>query len=170
MRYEETSNIHNKFRKWRNILDTCLFCNTYKDQPEEVGGIIYEDPFVYAHHYYGGEGTDYLGHLMLKAKRHAPGFADLTEEEAQAVGLAITRLSSALKICTGAEKVYVEMYAEVVPHLHVHLTARYPDTPREYWRWNISGWPQAPSGSPDEINTLCDRLRASLPLAVRGQH
>jgi histidine triad (HIT) family protein len=150
-------------------MEACLFCATYKDHLEGVGGIIYEDPFLYAHHYYGGEGHDYLGHLMLKTKRHAPGFADLTEVEAQAIGLAVTRLSSALKICTGAEKVYVEAYGEIVPHLHLHLTARYSETPQEYWRWNISDWPQAPSGGPDEINALCDHLRASLPYAVRGQ-
>ena len=50
------------------------------------------------------------------------------------MGLLITRLSSALKACTDAEKVYAVFYGVVTPHLHVHLTARYPDTPAEYLR------------------------------------
>ena len=150
-------------------MEACPFCITSKKLLSAIGEIVYEDDFVYAHHYSQGEGPSYLGHLMLKTKRHAPGFANLTEAEAQAVGLALARLSNALKTCTGAEKVYVEAYCEIVPHLHLHLTARYPGVPQEYWRWNISDWPQAPSGGPDEITTLCDQLRASLPHAVRGQ-
>jgi len=144
-------------------METCLFCTNYKDLASTPGGIVYEDDLVYAHHYYyQDKGPLYLGHLMLKTKRHVPGFADLTDEEAQAVGLSVTRLSKALQVCTGAEKVYVEAYYEVVPHLHLHLTARYPGTPQEYWRWKISDWPEAPSGGPLEIAALCDRLRASL--------
>jgi hypothetical protein len=44
----------------------------------------------------------------------------------------VARLSKALKTCTGAEKVYVEAYYEVVPHLHLLLTARYPGTPQMF--------------------------------------
>jgi diadenosine tetraphosphate (Ap4A) HIT family hydrolase len=78
------------------------------------------------------------------------------------MGLLITRLSNALKACTGAEKVYTVFYGEVIPHLHVHLTARYPDTPAEYLRWKIEDWPGAPRGNADEIAALCRRLRAAL--------
>ncbi len=151
-------------------MEACPFCITDRDLPSTRGGIVYEDNFVDAYHYCQDEGPGYLGRLLLKTKRHAPGFADLTEAEAQAVGLALARLSSALKICTGAEKVYVEAYCEVVPHLHLLLTARYPGLPQEYWRWNISDWPQAPSGGPDEINALCDQLRAHLAQTVHEQH
>ena len=144
-------------------METCLFCTTYKDLASTTGGIVYEDDLVYAHHYYyQDEGPSYLGHLLLKTKRHATGFADLTDAEAQAVGLSVTRLSKALQDCTGSEKVYVEAYYEVVPHLHLHLTARYPGTPQEFWRWKITAWSEAPSGGPFEIAAPCNRLRASL--------
>ncbi len=99
---------------------------------------------------------------MLETKRHTPGFADLTSTEAQAIGLLITRLSNALKACTGAEKVYAVFYGEVTPHLHIHLTARYPDTPAEYLRWNIEDWPDAPRGNMDDVAALCRRLRSEL--------
>lgn len=144
-------------------METCLFCTTYKDLSSTPGGIIYEDNLVYAHHnYYQDERQMYLGHLLLKTKRHVPGFGDLTVAEAQAVGLSVTRLSKALQVCTGAEKVYVEAYYEVVPHLHLHLIARYPGTPQKYWRWNISAWPEAPHGGSSEIEALCGQLRSSL--------
>jgi hypothetical protein len=48
----------------------------------------------------------------------------------------------------------------VTPHLHVFLTARYPNTPEEYWRWNIGSWPDAPRGGVKEITALAGRLRA----------
>ena len=92
------------------------------------------------------------------------GLAELTEAEGQAFGLAVTRLSKALKACTGAEKVYAEAYYEVVPHLHMLLTARYPGTPQEFWRWKIGDWPEAPRGGAKEVIDLCDRLRAHLSI------
>jgi histidine triad (HIT) family protein len=149
-------------------MSACLFCNTYTDLPFAFGGILYEDDFVYAHHYRQDVDPSYLGHLMLMTKRHVPGFAELTDAEGQAVGLSIARLSKALKACTGAEKVYVEAYYEVNPHLHLHLIARYPETPQEYWRWKVGDWPEAPQGGPEEITVLCEQLRAHLTQTAQG--
>ncbi len=142
-------------------MDGCPFCAAYKDLPFALGGIVYEDDFVCAHHTYQEEPT-YLGHLMLRTKRHVLGLAELTEAEGRALGLAMARLSAALKACTGAEKVYAEAYYEVVPHLHLFLTARYPGTPQAFWRWKIGEWPRAPKGGAREVSALCDQLRAYL--------
>lgn len=143
-------------------MDDCLFCEIQRGQTPPTGGPIYEDDLVYAHHFSEKGSLAYLGHLMVETKRHTPDFADLTPAEAQAVGLLIARLSGALKACTGAEKVYAEFYGEVTPHLHIHLVARYPGTPTQFLRWNIEDWPDAPRGSPDEIATLCRKLRSAL--------
>jgi histidine triad (HIT) family protein len=143
-------------------MEACVFCSIQRGLVPAAGGPVYEDDLVYAHHYHSREERTYLGHLMLETKRHTPGFADLTSAEAQAVGLLIARLSSALKACTDAEKVYAVFYGEVTPHLHVHLTARYPDTPAEYLRWNVEEWPDAPRGTEDEVAALCAKLRAAL--------
>lgn len=143
-------------------MDGCPFCATYENPPFTFGGILYEDDLVSAHHSYHEEEPNYLGHLLLRTKRHVPGLAELTEAEGQAIGLAVARLSKALKTCTGAEKVYAEAYYEVVPHLHLFLTARYPGMPQEFWRWKIGEWPDAPQGGAKEVAALCDRLRAYL--------
>ena len=143
-------------------MDICPFCATYKGLSSAAGGMLYEDDLVYAYHASQDEGTSYLGRLLLVPKRHALGFADLTEAEGQAIGLSMTRLSKALTACTGAEKVYVEAYYEVHPHLHLMLTARYPGTPRKYWRWTVGDWPEAPMGGPEAMTALCAQLRAYL--------
>jgi len=149
-------------------MDRCLFCNIQRGAIPTVGGPIYEDDLVYAHHAHFDEGPAYLGHLMLETKRHTPDFADLTPAEAQSIGLLIARLSFALKACTEAEKVYVVYYGEVTPHLHIHLTARYPNTPAEYLRWNVEDWPDAPRGDVKAIESLCQRLREGLATEGRG--
>jgi histidine triad (HIT) family protein len=146
----------------------CLFCDVQHGKPPAVGGAVYEDELVYAYHW-DDEGTGYLGHLVLITRRHTPEFADLTPAEAQAVGLLIARLSSGLKACTGAEKVYAVFYGEVTPHLHVHLTARYPDAPAQYLRWHVEDWPGAPRGDADTIAALSDRLRATLAMQTTSQ-
>jgi diadenosine tetraphosphate (Ap4A) HIT family hydrolase len=142
-------------------MPSCLFCDIQHGYPPAVGGPVYEDDLVYAYHW-DEEGSGYLGHLVLMTRRHTPDFANLTPAEAQAVGMLIARLSSALKVCTGAEKVYAVFYGEVTPHLHVHLTARYREAPPEYLRWRAEDWPDAPHGDGDAIGALCDRLRAAL--------
>lgn len=143
-------------------MNECPFCAPHEELPFALGGILYEDDLVSAHHYYQGEEPAHLGHLLLRTKRHVPGLAELTEDEGQAIGLAVARLSKALKICTGAEKVYAVAYYEVVPHLHLLLTARYPGTPQEFWRGKIGEWPDAPKGGAKEVIALCERLRAHL--------
>lgn len=142
-------------------MPSCLFCDVQHGNPPVVGGAVYEDDHVYAYHW-DEEGSGYLGHLVLISRRHTPDFAALTPAEAQTVGLLISRLSSALKVCTGAEKVYTVFYGEVTPHLHVHLTARYREAPPEYLRWRAEDWPDAPRGDAEAIAALCDRLRAAL--------
>jgi diadenosine tetraphosphate (Ap4A) HIT family hydrolase len=143
-------------------MTVCLFCSIQQSVTPPAGGPIYEDELVYAHHAHFDAGPVYLGNVVVETKRHTPDFADLTSAEAQAIGLLIARLSRALKVCTGAEKVYVECYAEVTPHLHTFLTARYPGTPAEYLRWNVKNWPDAPRGEVSNIVALCERLRAAL--------
>ena len=143
-------------------MSECLFCNIQQGRLPLAGGPIYEDNLVFAHHADFDEGSTYLGQLAVETRRHVPDFAGLTTDEAAAIGLVIARLSRALKISTGAEKVYVEFYAEVTPHLHVFLTARYPGTPAEYLRWRVKEWPDAPKGGADAVAALCRRLRATL--------
>jgi histidine triad (HIT) family protein len=112
----------------------CFVCRKHRGEIVIPGGTIYEDALVYAGHVQiREENADaYLGHLMVEPKRHAPGLADLTDTEAQALGLLVARLSRALKTSEVAEHVYAFVLGDHVAHLHIHLVPRYPGAPREY--------------------------------------
>jgi len=128
------------------------------------GGAIYEDDRVYAGHagIPEGQSTAYLGTLMVEPRRHVPGLADLTDAEAQAIGLLFARLSRALTNSERAEHVYLFVLGHAVPHLHLWLVPRYPGTPREYWGLRVDEWPDAPRGDEQEIAALCARIRQHL--------
>jgi histidine triad (HIT) family protein len=142
----------------------CLVCRKHRGDFTIPGGAIYEDDQVYAGHAQirEGQATAYLGYLMAEPKRHAPGLADLSDVEAQALGLLVARLSRALQASESAEHVYAFVLGDLVPHLHIHVVPRYPGAPREYWGVHVDDWPDAPRGGPEEMAAVCARLRASL--------
>lgn len=141
----------------------CFICQKHRGAIAIPGGAIYEDQLVYAGHVRTDhQGSAYLGHLIAELKRHAPGLAEQTNEEAQALGLLVARLSRALKASERAEHVYLFVFGDLVPHLHLHLFPRYPGTPRTYWGSRIDEWPDAPRGDAAEIAAVCERLRTWL--------
>ena len=140
----------------------CFICQKHRGEINIPGGAIYEDHLVYAGHIYPGQGPIYLGYLIAELKRHAPGLAEQTNEEAQALGLLVARLSRALKASEGAEHEYLFVFGDHVPHLHMRFVPRYPGTPRAYWGSRIDEWPDAPRGDAAEISAVCERLRICL--------
>lgn len=146
----------------------CFICRKHSGAAFVPGGFIYEDEYFHAMHLFAEPAPTYLGYLMVESNRHVPGMADLSDEEAQAAGLLVTRLSRALKAIEGAEHVYVFVLGNAIPHLHIHVVARYPGTPREYWGTSISEWPEAPQGGDAEIAAVSRRLRAYLEQEQRA--
>ena len=142
----------------------CFICRKHRGAVSVPGGAVYQDDLLYAGHASipPGEGTAYLGSLLVEPRRHVPGLADLTDAEAQRLGLLITRLSRALIASEGAEHVYLFVFGHHVSHLHVWVVPRYPGTPREYWGTRVDEWPDAPRGGPSEIADLCERIRLHL--------
>src|ERR671933_439099 len=122
------------------LLTDCFVCCKHRGEIQIPGGSIYEDELVYAGHGAIPEGQPsmYLGYLFVEPKRHTPGLADLTDREAQALGLLVTRLSRALKTSEHAEHIYCFVLGDHVLHLHIHLVPRYPGTPREYWGLRVT--------------------------------
>ena len=142
----------------------CFVCRKHRGEVSIPGGAIYEDDLVYASHAQIREGqtTAYLGYLMVEPKRHVPGLEGLTDEEAAALMRLVTRLSRALKATEQAEHIYLLVFGELVHHVHIHVVARYPDAPREYWGASVDEWPEAPRGGPAEMEAVCARLREYL--------
>ncbi len=142
----------------------CLVCREIRGEVELPGGPLIEDELVVGFHLPPIEQypRQLLGHLMVVPRRHAPGWADLTDAEAAATGVAITRVSRALHGTIDLERVYSAVIGHQVPHLHVHVFPRYAGTPAEVG-WMESGeWEGAPHGGAGEIDELVGRLRAAL--------
>jgi len=151
-------------------LADCLVCKKHRGEVKVPGGAIYEDDLLYASHALipEGEQETFLGALLVEPKRHAAALEDLTDEEAQAVGLLLARLSRALKAAVGAEHVYLFRFGHHVDHLHLWLLPRYPGTPREYWGIKVDEWPDAPHGGLAEIEALCEKVRQELKRVIEG--
>jgi histidine triad (HIT) family protein len=146
-----------------SIID-CLICRKHKGEVTVPGGVIFENDLIYICHaqLFGEEKDHYLGHVFVESKRHVPELADLTEQEAQAIGLWTSRLAKALLQTEGMEHIYSFFIADGVPHVHVHVIGRRPGAPREYWGLKVDEWPDAPKGGEVEIAQVADRLREYL--------
>ena len=139
-------------------MNDCAICEKHEGKGLLVGEVLYEDENVLVSHAPAEVVNGYLGYLFVETKRHVRGLAELEDEEACALGLTVSRLARALEQ-EGAEHVYAFVF-DHTPHHHVHVVARYPGTPREYWGPRVDEWPDARRGDETEIAALCDRLRA----------
>lgn len=142
----------------------CFICRKHRGEVLLPGGAIAQDDKIYVCHAQirPGQSTAYLGYLMLEPKRHAPGLEHLDDHEAQVLGSWMARLSRALVATEGADHVYAFVIGDAVPHVHVHIVARYPGAPAEYRGPRVDEWPEAPRGGPAEIEAVCARLRSWL--------
>jgi diadenosine tetraphosphate (Ap4A) HIT family hydrolase len=62
-----------------------------------------------------------VGFAHLEPRRHIPFITDLDGPEAATLGPVLARATAALRAATAAEKVYVYVFGDRVPHLHVNL-------------------------------------------------
>jgi histidine triad (HIT) family protein len=144
-------------------MSDCFICNKHAGTISTSGATIYEDQYVYVGHIDRNSKPNYLGHIMIDLKRHAPTLADMTVEEAKAFGVIMARVSKALVESENAEHLYSLVSGNSVPHLHMHIVARYPDTPKEYWGpMDVYDWEDAPMGDNSQVTHLCNRLKTYL--------
>jgi diadenosine tetraphosphate (Ap4A) HIT family hydrolase len=65
--------------------------------------------------------SEVAGFAYLEPKRHIRYLHELDGAEAASFGPTLARSMQALKAATGAELVYVYVFGDGIPHLHVHL-------------------------------------------------
>ena len=65
--------------------------------------------------------SEVAGFAYLEPRRHIAFVTDLDGDEAQTFGAALAASTRALKEETGADIVYIYIFGDSVPHLHVHL-------------------------------------------------
>lgn len=143
----------------------CYVCEKH----ESGTGIIAGDELVVVGHVLpdapGTDGRVYRGHLVVEPRRHVPGLAGLTDDEAAAMGRWAARAARALQ----AEHVYSQVVGHRVDHLHLHLVPRYDGTPPEYWWPRLDEWPDAPMVGAEEVTRLVDDMRARLDVDSPGR-
>ena len=133
----------------------CFICEKHKGNITVPGGAIYEDELVYVGHVHWDSEETYLGYVMIDIKRHVPGLAELTDEEAKRFGLISSRVSKALKASEGAEHIYTFVSGNGVPHMHMHIIPRYANTPKEFWSpTEVAKWNGAPYGDTEKSKTM----------------
>lgn len=119
--------------------------------------------------------SEVAGFAYLEPKRHIGFITDLDGAEAATFGTALARCSRALKEAAGAEVVYLYVFGDGVPHLHVHLAPhRAGDAlndqmvrgeiveeklPNGMTRFTSQQFPPLPV---DELRTIAERTRSLL--------
>lgn len=153
----------------------CFICRKQASGDALGAGVIYEDELVFSSHVVpsGGNADAYLGYAFVETRRHVAGIGELSRDEAAAIGTLVNDLGAALRSSEGAEHVYAHVYGDGVPHLHVHLQARYPATPRDFWprrlddgaiATSLTSWPEAPRGDLGTVRELSRRLASAIHL------
>jgi diadenosine tetraphosphate (Ap4A) HIT family hydrolase len=142
--------------------ETCFACRKHRGLEFVPGGPIYEDNIVFSGHSWSVEDneTPYLGGFIVEPKRHVPSWAELTDEEAEKIGIVIRDVSSALKQAVETDHIYVFVLGHNVPHLHIWVIPRYIDAPQEYWGFKVFDWPDRPAGTQAAVEEMCTKVRA----------
>lgn len=69
---------------------------------------------------------DIPGFSYLEPRWHTQYITDLDRLECAEFGKILAEVSSATKVVTGASLIYVYLYGDHIPHLHVHLAPHVP--------------------------------------------
>lgn len=143
--------------------ESCFICDKHQGKIQTAGLTIFEDEYVYVGHIDSNGEPNYLGHLMIDLKRHVPTLGDMNLHEASAFGIAIAKISKALKECEKAEHVYAVVSGNAVPHVHMHIIPRYPNTPKEFWApFAVYDAPNAKMGNESEVTEFCLSIKSYL--------
>src|SRR3954467_11599404 len=100
------------------------------------------------------------GFAHLEPKRHIPFITDLDGYEAESLGTVLARVTGALCEAASAEKTYVYVFGDHVPHLHFNLA---PHRPGDALRGGPGLMvPEAEDASPAEHEAVADAAQRLL--------
>lgn len=106
----------------------CFLCKKHTGEfARPPGGCIYEDTHWKVCHAPVDKGP--LGTLFVESKRHFLDFAGMLPDEASSYGILLKKLYTELKVLTDAERIYLVVMLEGVPHFHAWLVPRTKEVP-----------------------------------------
>jgi ATP adenylyltransferase len=145
------------------VMEGCLICAKHRGEGPLGGFRVWENEHsLVFHRPVDGSGTTMPGYLFVESRRHVPYLADLTDEEAAAIGRTVRRAAAGLRAELDADFVFSAVAGMSQAHFHQHLFVRHRGTPAEYGWMSGDEWPEVPRHSDQKINDLCVRLRAHL--------
>ena len=100
----------------------CVSCDILSGKRQEPGGVIYENAYWHAGSVLPP--VVWPGFLIVKLKRHCEHIAELTLEEASALGPVLRGASAALMEVLQPAKVYTGSFGEGTKHIHFWLLPR----------------------------------------------
>jgi len=106
----------------------CSACAEVGGELSAPGGTIFDDKLWFVSHH-TGPFTD-PGELIVKTRRHCESLAELTREEAEALGPVLRSAVQALERVTDAERIYAVSFNERLRHVHFLLLPRTRTMPR----------------------------------------
>jgi ATP adenylyltransferase len=135
----------------------CLICAKHRGEGSLKGQLVARtDGFWIYHAPADDDGWAPLGYLFIESDRHAPALADLTDDEAAALGRLRVRLALALRATLEADHVLSFVIGLRIPHFHEHLVTRHRGTPSDLsWDRSYEG---APKADDQEVAALCMRI------------
>lgn len=103
--------------------DRCLLCRVEEADAHFGRTCVWADPYwrlsVVLH-------GPVAGFAHLEPHRHIPYVTDLDGPEAATLGPVLARVTAAMRSATGADKIYVYVFGDRVPHLHLNLAPHRP--------------------------------------------
>jgi histidine triad (HIT) family protein len=139
---------------------SCIICDKHKDFASYVGEpLAIKNGMVIAHMPVIDGQPATRGHLLIEPFRHLSDASDLTDDEAMALGLFIRNGIKLVTKVLGAEHAYVFRINDKVPHFHVHIVPRYPNTPTEHWGQKLMEWKGSPKLNSEEIKRLSQDIK-----------
>ena len=106
----------------------CSACDEIAGEMSAPGGVIHNDGLWFVSHHTGPY-TD-PGELIIKTHRHCESLAELTGEEADALGPVLHAAVGALEQVVAAERIYAVSFNERIRHVHFLLLPRTAAMPR----------------------------------------
>ncbi|MFI7074950.1 HIT family protein [Micromonospora sediminicola] len=144
---------------------SCLSCtqNAEETNRRPENWIAFDDHWRVSH----AVGAAVAGWLVLVPRRHVVTIADLTDEEAVALGTWQVRLSRALHSVTGCAKTYIAQFAELAgfEHVHFHVVPRAGGLPHHFQGprvFRLLGKPDQPPVMPTEVTRVSSALHSYL--------